>query len=381
MKIIPKISEKLFTDTQDIRKLLDEAKSFEANEQYKEACYSYACAIDQINQERNRIEADLHSIFNNMQDVYYRTDKEGYVTTLSPSGAELLGCQSTSELIGRNLIELYLYPEKRQVFLEELSAKGKVSDYEVELKKADGSIITVSTNSQYYRDEYGNIAGIEGICRDITDRKKAEKALQTREAELRAIIENSATGITVSDLNGKILETNPAHQKILGYDPGELKTMMFSDFTHPDDIGKHQASYKSLIAGEIDHFNMRKRFIHKNGRVVWTRVNVSLVRDNNNPLFVIGMVEDITARKLAEDDKEKLITELQQALYEIKILRGIIPICSHCKQVRDDKGFWSRVENYIEQHTEALFSHGVCPDCLKEHYPHIYYKKNPPRNE
>ena len=376
MKIIPKLTEKLLVDTERIRKSIDEAKSFAANQQYEEACNSYACAIDQINQELDLIETDLRSVFNSMQDVFYRTDKEGCVIRLSPSAPELLGYQSIDELIGRNLEEFYLDPGKRLIFLEKLSAEGKVSDYEVELKKADGSIITISTNSQYYLDKDGNIAGIEGICRDITARKKAEKTLLTREAELRAIFENSAAGITVSDLNGKVLQTNPAYQKIFGYDPAELQTMLFSDFTHPDDVGKHMASYEKLVAGEIDYFNMRKRFIHKDGRVVWTQVTVSLVRnDNAKPQFVIGIVEDITARKLAEDEKERLIAELQKALDEIKILRGIIPICSHCKKIRDDQGFWNRVEIYIEQHTEALFSHGICPDCLRDHYPNIYRKK------
>jgi len=376
MKTFPNKTDKLSPGDREINKLLDEAKSCEADNRHKEACRLYADAIDKIHQKRDQVEADLHAVFNSMQDVFYRADTAGNVVAFSPSAANLLGYQSADELIGRNLKEFYKNIEDRAIFLAAIAVEGKVTDYEVELKKKDGSTITGSVSSHYYYDENGNLAGIEGICRDITDRKKAEKTLQTREAELRAIFENSAAGITVSDLHGKVLQTNTTYQKMFGYEPDELNTMLFSDFTYIDDVGKHRASYRQLIAGEIEHFNMQKRFIHKNGRVIWTRVSVSLVRDeSSNPQFVVGIVEDITARKLAEDEREKLITEFQRALDEIKVLRGIIPICSHCKQIRDDKGYWNRVENYIEEHTEALFSHGICPDCLKEHHPHIYYKK------
>jgi len=78
---------------------------------------------------------------------------------------------------------------------------------------------------------------------------------------------------------------------------------------------------------------------------------------------------DITDRKQAEEERERLITELQSAIEHIKTLRGIIPICASCKKIRDDKGYWQQVEAYVSRHTEAQFSHGVCPDCMKKLYP------------
>lgn len=76
-----------------------------------------------------------------------------------------------------------------------------------------------------------------------------------------------------------------------------------------------------------------------------------------------------------EREQQELIKSLQRALLEIKTLQGIVPICSFCKKIRDDKGFWSQVESYVSYHTEAEFSHGVCPDCQKEHYPEIFNNK------
>lgn len=83
------------------------------------------------------------------------------------------------------------------------------------------------------------------------------------------------------------------------------------------------------------------------------------------------MKDEIEVRKKTEADREKLIDELQLALDQIKTLEGILPICMHCKKIRDDQGYWNQIEKYIDEHSAAKFSHGICPECLKEHYPDL----------
>jgi len=85
--------------------------------------------------------------------------------------------------------------------------------------------------------------------------------------------------------------------------------------------------------------------------------------------FLYCMLRDITERKQREKEREEMITELQTALEQIKTLKGIVPICAHCKKIRDDKGYWEQVEAYVSKHSDAQFSHSICPDCRKEHYP------------
>jgi DNA-binding response OmpR family regulator len=70
-------------------------------------------------------------------------------------------------------------------------------------------------------------------------------------------------------------------------------------------------------------------------------------------------------------EKEHLITELQAALSQVKTLSGLVPICAGCKKVRDDRGFWIQVETYVSKHTDATFTHGLCPDCIAKHYPEL----------
>ncbi|MBM4133247.1 MAG: hypothetical protein FJ245_05690 [Nitrospira sp.] len=82
-----------------------------------------------------------------------------------------------------------------------------------------------------------------------------------------------------------------------------------------------------------------------------------------------GLLDYITERKQAEEERERLIKELQEAMANIKTLRGFLPICAHCKNIRDDKGYWLSVEEYVRVHTEVDFSHGICPRCLEKHFP------------
>jgi hypothetical protein len=87
-------------------------------------------------------------------------------------------------------------------------------------------------------------------------------------------------------------------------------------------------------------------------------------------IFIAGSMLDKKER-----EQQELIKNLQNALHEIKTLQGIVPICSFCKKIRDDKGFWNQVEAYVSQHTEAEFSHGICPDCLEKHYSDLFEDK------
>ena len=97
--------------------------------------------------------------------------------------------------------------------------------------------------------------------------------------------------------------------------------------------------------------------------------SMRIIRDRNvNTTHFEGIVEDITEYKRAEQEREELITQLREAVANVKTLSGLLPICSHCKKIRNDEGYWQQIESYIHQHSGTQFSHGVCPECLKKHY-------------
>jgi DNA-binding FadR family transcriptional regulator len=89
------------------------------------------------------------------------------------------------------------------------------------------------------------------------------------------------------------------------------------------------------------------------------------------PLELRAALEMAMARLGLERERERLITELQQALAQVKLLSGLLPICANCKKIRDDKGYWKQVETFISEHSEAIFSHGICPECVRKHYPDL----------
>jgi 6-phosphogluconate dehydrogenase (decarboxylating) len=117
-------------------------------------------------------------------------------------------------------------------------------------------------------------------------------------------------------------------------------------------------------------------FYHKNGSVVWFDNVASSIRDEHEKIVGFhGASRNVTERKQATAEKEKLIEELKQALAEVKTLSGMLPVCAHCKKIRDDQGYWNQMESYITNHSDALFSHCVCPDCATQLYPEYLPKK------
>lgn len=108
----------------------------------------------------------------------------------------------------------------------------------------------------------------------------------------------------------------------------------------------------------------------KNGELYWESASISPIRNDVGVVtHFVAVKEDITERKQLEAIRETLITSLQEALANVKTLRGLLPICAGCKKIRDEVGYWNRVESYLSLHTEVKFSHGLCPDCARKYFP------------
>lgn len=136
--------------------------------------------------------------------------------------------------------------------------------------------------------------------------KEVAAALEESEKRFRTIFEESAIGITVSDTDGHVLQTNQAFQKMIGHSFAELSTKTFADITYPDDIKAHRVVYHEMLDGVRDHAHFQKRYLHADGKIVWGQTTLSVIRDDANiPQFVIGMVEDISIRKQLEEERIK----------------------------------------------------------------------------
>jgi hypothetical protein len=116
------------------------------------------------------------------------------------------------------------------------------------------------------------------------------------------------------------------------------------------------------------------RYLCKDGSFRWLHWNAAPSGDER---VIYSVARDVTARKQAEDERERLLLELQAALREVRELQSIIPICSYCKNIRDDADYWQSVESYFAKHSNARFSHGICPTCMESEVEPQFAPRNP----
>jgi PAS domain S-box-containing protein len=214
------------------------------------------------------------------------------------------------------------------------------------------------------------------VFENITERKRIEDELR----QLSRAVEQSPASIVITNPSGDIEYVNPRFVELTGYTVAEVvgknPRLLKSGDKSP---GAYRELWQTITAGKEwrGEFHNRK----KNGEFYWEYASISPIRDPAGRItHYLAVKEDITARKQTEAEREQLIQELQDALANVKSLSGLLPICAGCKKIRDDQGYWSQVETYIQKHSDARFSHGLCPDCMKKWYPDLgpYGLADPP---
>jgi PAS domain S-box-containing protein len=196
-----------------------------------------------------------------------------------------------------------------------------------------------------------------------------QNALFLSQERLNMVLDGSEQGFWDWNIEtGEVLR-NDRWAQMLGYETildFEKNTDSWTNSIFPDDRDAAWKSINDHLEGRTASHKLEYRMLTKDGGYKWILDNAKIVqRDSNDrPLRMSGTHSDITPRKQMEEERESLINSLNSALNELKILRGIIPICSYCHQIRDEEGAWNKIEAYITKHSSAEFSHGICPNCL-----------------
>ncbi|WP_210186104.1 MULTISPECIES: PAS domain S-box protein [unclassified Beijerinckia] len=255
--------------------------------------------------------AHLAAIVTSSADAIKSISLEGNVVSWN-EGAERLFGYKASEIVGQSLS--ILIPESRRGELQEkisAVANGENFRRETVRRRKDGSLIDVHIEAAPIYDARGAIIGVSTIARDITQRKRIEGELRSREAQFRSVFNNSAVGMARSGLDGHWLMVNARMSEITGYSAAELLRRRAVDLTFTDDLYADEDQMRDLLDGKIPSFALDKRFIRKDGSTTWVGITVSLERDSaGQPLYFLHVVRDISAHREAEQHQFFLMREL-----------------------------------------------------------------------
>jgi PAS domain S-box-containing protein len=209
----------------------------------------------------------------------------------------------------------------------------------------------------------------QGANQAEIERRRAEETLRESEEKFRTLFVNNSSAIAIIEPDTTISMVNDAYCQMSGYTEQEVIGMSWTKQIPPDDLERLQEyNRRRLINPQDAPEKYEFSFFGKSGEIKHALMSVSLIPSMRK---IIASFTDITERKRTEAALQQRLIELQEARDNIKTLEGILPLCSYCHRIRTDQESWKKLEEYISEHSNALFSHGICPECLQKHFPEI----------
>lgn len=280
--------------------------------------------------ERKNIESALQRseekyrlIADNSDDWIYWIAPDGRVNYVSPACERVTG-YSPEEFVNRPELNYEIVFEADQTKVRQHTHFSKLDnsphDLEFRIVTKAGEIRWVNHSCSPIFDSEGNYLGRRGTNRNITERKLREEQLFESEFRFSKLYENGPFGMVMADKDFRFKKVNPAFCEIMGYDEAELQSLTFKDVTHPDDLSKDLTNVRKLMNHEIPVYKTEKRYIRKDGEVIWGSLTVTANYDSEGHfLYNLGIIEDITTRKRAEG-------ALRERENKLSILLNLLPV-------------------------------------------------------
>lgn len=318
-----------------------------------------------------------------MQEGVVVLDQGGAIVTCNAAAERILG-MSQDQMHGRTSMDPRWrtiradgepYPGDQHPAMVTLRTGQPRSNVIMGVHKRDGSLTWISINSQPIGfDAEGKPIAAVTTFTDVTEARQRAEALHASHRRLELVLEGNNDGCWDWHVPSGRVIFSARWYTMLGYEPGEFEPHVRSweALVHPEDIAEVHRCLSAHLRGETGHYETEHRVRAKDGHWLWVLDRGKVVERDaaGNPVRAAGTHTDIDARRGIEQRlrealqlNERLVDELRVALSRVKTLGGLLPVCAWCKNVRDDAGYWQQIEIYLAEHTDARFTHGLCPTC------------------
>jgi PAS domain S-box-containing protein len=204
---------------------------------------------------------------------------------------------------------------------------------------------------------------VSHLREEIQERRKLQELVSHGKREWEETFDIINDAITIHDTDFNVIRANRAARELLGLPFNEIVGQKYHRIYH----GTESPPDVCPSCGALKSGNPAVREVFESHLNKYVEIK-ALPRfgSDGGIIGIVHVMRDITSRKKTEGEREELIRELEDAISKIKTLKGLLPICAWCKNIHDDKGYWKKVEEYIEAHSGATFTHGICPECMKK---------------
>jgi PAS domain S-box-containing protein len=282
------------------------------------------------------------------------------------------------EMIGKSYqsyVKIPIEPTLETV-LKELQSGAISVDSEYAHPNRKGESVYQKWRFQRILDVNGKVTEIQCVGHDVTQEKIIQNKIEEKKEKYRHLAEITSDWIWEVDKDGYYTYSSPVVYDLLGYYPEEIIGIKPFDLMIEEDARTLTNVFQNAQVEGRPLQNIENINVHKDGSPVILETNGIPIFDQSETVIGYrGIDRNITARKLAEERFKEESRKLKEALEEVKRLSGLLPICAECKMIRNDEGYWTKIEEYIESHSEAEFTHGICPKCAKKLYPELYKEK------
>jgi two-component system, cell cycle sensor histidine kinase and response regulator CckA len=263
-------------------------------------------------EESNRARAHM---LDEIGSAVTAVDPRGLVTYWNRRAEQMFG-YTRAEAMGRRIAEVMPHPavEAAEKEIADTIALGERWEGEWVAHRKDGSTLAVLSTATPIFDSWGQLESVVGVSLDVSDVNRMKSALTESERRFTAAFQDSVTAMSITSPTGRYLEVNEAMCNMLGYKRDQLLSMSFQDITAPEDRADDDRLREALLAGESSTLQKQKRYIRRDGVIVWAQVSVTLVRDERGvPLYFIVLIQDITEQRKAEAARAELEERLSQS--------------------------------------------------------------------